>query len=153
MYTRGYPNHLYIYSTLKLLFQSIIDHIWGIHVLNNRKLDSVNKSSSYPLVYKHGVLLTLISLHTGHNEYVQHGEKFTLSILKWNSVSHILLCLQNTFIVKYPKSKQNLPVQRENVVHFFCSVHWIIGQNLCAFYIMFAKLFLMEEKYSTVTTH
>jgi len=33
LYTRGYPNHLCIYITLKLpMFQSIIDHLWGNHV-------------------------------------------------------------------------------------------------------------------------
>ena len=58
------------------------------HRLKHVGNDSVNKSSFYPLVYKHGVLLTIvISLQTGNNEYVEHREKFIVLILKWNSVS------------------------------------------------------------------
>ena len=73
----------------------------------------MNKSSLCPLVYKHGVLLTIVvSLQTGNNEDIQQRERFIVLILKWNSVSQNSVCCR-TFVVKYlynPKSKQMLPV-------------------------------------------
>lgn len=72
-------------------------HMFSLKVFHHRLKhvgnDSVNKSSLYPLVYKHGVLLTIvISLLTGNNEC---NRERNLLYLYWNGIvsPKLLFCL------------------------------------------------------------
>jgi len=101
------------------------------HRLKHVGNDSVNKSSLYPLVYKHGVLLIIvISLQTGNNEYVQHREKFIVLVLKWNSISQTSVLFVEHFhceILIESQIKTNIAsTKREYVVgQFVFSVVYI----------------------------
>lgn len=127
------------------------------HRLKHVGNDSVNKSSSYPLVYKHGVLLIIVvSFQTGNNMF--NIEKFIVLILKWNSVSQTsVLCVEHfccEILIKSQIKTNVASTKKEYMVGQFVFSVVYNGILVRTFVLSLSLLpntgvFLKKEKYSS----